>query len=167
MDKPLRADPGPRFWTKVEKSESCWVWIGARSDKGYGTFWDNTINKHIHVHRLSYEIHRGPIPRGLMVLHDCPSGDNRACINPDHLWTGTARDNTQDMIKKGRDKFPQGMPGEANPAAKLTAADVADIRKRLNEGETMRSIARSFSVARGTIAFIKTGVTWIGVAAAI
>lgn len=86
-----------RFWAKVDKTPECWNWTGGCNDRGYGTF----ANGHGHqlAHRYAYEISSGSIPDGVFVLHRC---DNRRCVNPSHLWLGTAQDNTADMIAKGR-----------------------------------------------------------------
>lgn len=90
-----------RFWAKVQKTESCWLWTGAIRDKGYGAFGVSraTIES---AHRVSWILTHGPIPNGLWVLHNCPDGDNPACVNPEHLWLGTAMDNNQDMSRKGK-----------------------------------------------------------------
>ena len=94
-----------RFWNKVEKGkpDACWNWIGAKHPFGYGDIRlgggsrQRTI--HIRAHRFSYELHHGPIPAGLDVCHSC---DNPTCVNPHHLFVGTARDNVLDAIRNNR-----------------------------------------------------------------
>ena len=76
----------------------CWLWTGPSSD-GYGDF--RIGGKRILAHRLSYELHIGPIPDGMFVCHKC---DVRCCINPAHLFAGTSGDNALDMYAKGRDR---------------------------------------------------------------
>lgn len=78
-----------RFWAKVQKTDGCWAWVGARSDTGYGSF---QVNAHrVGPHRFSYELLVGPIPKGLTIDHLCR---NRLCVNPNHLEVTTMRDNT-------------------------------------------------------------------------
>ncbi len=93
-----------RFWQQVAiiPEHSCWEWLGAKSPKGYGTFGAN--RKHFQAHRFSWQIHFGPIPDGLLVCHKC---DNPSCVRPEHLFLGTALDNTRDMINKGRNRLPE------------------------------------------------------------
>lgn len=84
-----------RFMGKVQKLHSCWFWIASKRNTGYGAF--KIYGKVIDAHRVSYMIHKGDIPYGLLVCHSC---DNRLCVNPDHLWLGTYRDNVRDMYRK-------------------------------------------------------------------
>jgi hypothetical protein len=87
-----------RFWAKIEKTNSCWIWKGATSPSGHGRFKINGLM--YGPHRISYEIHKGPIPKGMYICHRCPNGDNASCCNPDHLYVGTASDNAQDEVRK-------------------------------------------------------------------
>jgi hypothetical protein len=95
----LRIDAETRFWTNVEKTESCWIWK-AKTAKGYGYLSVN--GKSTRAHRFSWELHNGPIPDGMIVCHNCPSGDNPGCVNPTHLWLGTDAENAADKTAKGR-----------------------------------------------------------------
>ena len=86
-----------RFWVKVVRGPDCWNWNGGKLVEGYGRFVDR--GKYVLAHRVSWEIHNGPIPEGLCVLHRC---DNPPCTNPDHLFVGTHGDNARDRAAKGR-----------------------------------------------------------------
>ena len=88
-----------RFWNKVDKSGVCWLWT-ASTRYGYGRL--KVGARRIQAHRVSWELHHGPIPEGLCVLHNCPGGDNPTCVNPAHLWLGTNQDNAADRDAKGR-----------------------------------------------------------------
>lgn len=89
-----------RFFENVNKTNSCWIWIGSKTSDGYGTFGYARII--YYAHRFSYEFHNGKIPKGMFVCHKC---DNPSCVNPEHLWVGTHSDNMKDASKKGRLKF--------------------------------------------------------------
>jgi len=97
-----------RFFDKVNKTETCWLWTaGSRGKTGYGAF--KIKGKVIDSHRVSYEIHKGEIPEKMYVCHTC---DNRKCVNPEHLFLGTAKDNWQDGFDKGRIKLLGGINTE-------------------------------------------------------
>jgi hypothetical protein len=97
-----------RFWEKVEKSDGCWEWKGGKVGDGvrektrYGRFATSTTRGNVVLvlpHRFSWELHHGPIPKGLFVLHAC---DNPPCVRPDHLLLGTQTANMLDASNKGR-----------------------------------------------------------------
>lgn len=89
-----------RFFDKVNKTDSCWIWTaGGRGKTGYGAFKLN--GKVIDSHRVSYTMHKGEIPKDLYVCHTC---DNRKCVNPDHLFLGSPKENWQDGFDKGKIK---------------------------------------------------------------
>jgi hypothetical protein len=132
----------------------CIEWTGCRNNFNYGKI-SNEEGKTVYAHRLVYELKYGPIPKGMVVLHRC---DNPPCCNEDHLFLGTKADNSSDMKSKGRQWRPTG---EKNKKARLTEADVIEIRRRLATGkETIKEISRSFGVALPTIDSIKAGRNW-------
>lgn len=92
--------PKENLWKHVKKTETCWLWTGAKTISGYGCMRVNGEN--IVAHRVSWEILNGDIPNGLCVLHKC---DVRPCIRPDHLFLGTRGDNARDAMSKGRHVF--------------------------------------------------------------
>lgn len=145
------------FWTRVNKGNFCWLWNGTKDTDGYGRIRHKGVTTG--AHRVSWEIHNGPIPFGLLVLHRC---DIRSCVNPKHLFVGNQKQNVLDMFSKGRQADNSG---EANPKAKLTWGQVRKIRgmvshKFHNVVNTHEKIARMFGVKKSTIAQIAYGRTW-------
>lgn len=141
------------FFDKIFYSiDGCWYWTGAIYKNGYGQIGFN--RKHQTVHRLSYELHKGKIPKHLCVLHSC---DNRLCVNPDHLSLGTHKENTKDMIKKGRKPL---FLGENASASKLRNEDVLNIRASYIGGESMISLAKKYGVRYQSIGAIIYRRTW-------
>ena len=130
-----------RFWNKVNKTDSCWLWIGSKNPKGYGKV--KYKRKTIAAHRFSYELHYGPIPIGMYVCHKC---DIRNCVNPEHLFLGTAQDNMDDKVNKGR----QGKGGGRQ--RKLTKDQIKEIQSLYVCGYLQGEIAEMYNVSSPTIA---------------
>lgn len=149
-------NPVERFWEKVERcGYGCWVWHGSCDTNGYGQLnvrSNGARARIIRVHRYSWEINRGPIPDGLHVLHRC---DNPPCVNPDHLFLGTARANADDRVAKGR-----SARGTSHGNAKLTPAEVRAARWRLAAGESRKSVALSLGVHAATASKIGQRSRW-------
>jgi len=137
-----------RFWSNVEKGLSCWNWTGSRSTNGYGRI--HFLGKRRAAHRVSWLIHHGEFP-SMCVLHTC---DNRLCVNPQHLWLGTARDNAQDMVAKGRHYYQT--PGRKR---KLNPEKVREIRS-LGAIMSAMKIADLYGVSACTISGILHRRLW-------
>jgi hypothetical protein len=137
-----------------EPNSGCWLWIGAQNNKGYGVISAKRGNrwKVVLASRFSYEKHRGSIPPGLCVLHKC---DTPICVNPDHLFVGTKRDNTDDALRKGRMHR-----GETSGSSKLKREQVLEIRSELAKGATHSSLAKRFDVSRPHITRIANRQYW-------
>ena len=144
-----------RFWEKVKRAgdNECWNWLGAKS-LGYGKL--GVKGRSVLATHISYEAHIGPIPDGMYILHHC---DNPSCVNPKHLYPGTAADNIRDCLERGRFRC-RDSEGEKNVRAKLTADQVREIRVEIEAGDVYPSIAAKFGVSRDTICNIKTRKTW-------
>jgi NUMOD4 motif/HNH endonuclease len=137
-----------------EPMSGCWLWTGEVNGAGYGYF--NLFNKRWISSRASYHALVDPVPDELVVCHHC---DMPSCINPQHLFLGTHKDNSQDMLKKGRNKTP-GMRGEALGHNKLTEAKVLEIRKLLSDGVKGSEIAKIMGVSNAAISRVKLNQYW-------
>lgn len=130
-----------RLLARIVKTDSCWLWPGATNGRGYGVIGGDAPERRMtYVHRLMWQYINGPIPDGLEILHSC---DVRNCVRPDHLSTGTHAENVRDQVEK--DRHRKGV--QMYWSAKLSEADVREIRRRHAAGETASSLARAFSVS--------------------
>lgn len=128
-----------------EPNSGCWLWIGAVNEFGYG------VTGKGRAHRISYEQHKGVIPAGLCILHKC---DVPSCVNPDHLFAGTKRDNLVDMYRKGRGRPPRG---EGCHNHRLTEAQVCEIR---SSDKSARFLGAKYGVSHTAIIRIKSRRKW-------
>lgn len=146
---------GPRFWSKVNKSgpNGCWLFTGALDPSGYGRYVKSGGARL--AHRLSYEEANGPLGPGLFACHRC---DNPTCVNPDHLFAGTALDNVHDAIGKGR---LNPVRGSRTPAAKLTEEQAAVIK---HSSDPASAVAIRFGISKSVVWAIRSGQAWKHVA---
>lgn len=143
-----------RFREKTKPLESgCIEWQGARDKDGYGLFWFN--DRLVGAHKWAWEREKGPVPEGYQVCHDC---DYPACVNTDHMFTGTAKDNAEDREKKGRGNQATG---ENHGSAVLTRPIVDAIRREYQPGVVgyMR-LGKKYGVNPGTVRHIVKFEIW-------
>lgn len=146
-----------RFDAKyVVTSSGCWEWTGFIPKKGNGYPQISIGVSTYRASRVSYALFKGPIPKGMLVLHHC---DNRRCVNPDHLFAGTSTDNVRDAMSKDRHVY-----GTRHPLAKLNEQKVIEIRKRNEGGETLSGIAESFGVSKKLVLNVVNRKSWSHVA---
>lgn len=131
-----------RFWKYVSKTDKCWIWTGSKT-VGYGRFRSNVENRNVLAHRYSWELHNGKIPNGLFVCHHC---DNPSCVNPAHLFLGTAKDNSQDACHKGK---------PANH--KITPHNVIEIR---SSRDSIKTLTDMYHLSQSQIYGIKQRIYW-------
>ena len=149
-----------RFWRLVDVSGDCWMWTGARGARGHGKFSvprQGQVGRKrwvlVYAHRAALMISGVNVPDDKLVCHRC---NNPSCVRPDHLYVGTAMDNTNDRVLFGRN-----LVGELNHKAKLSAADVVEIRRKYTGkyGELAR-IGREYGVCGQRVGLIVRGLTW-------
>lgn len=175
---PTRRPLEERFWEKVDKngptishmSTPCWLWTASKDGGGYG-FIGLGNGKLGKAHKVSWELHNGPIPHGQCVLHRC---DFPECSNPEHLFLGTQKDNAEDREKKGRGNRPSGdqHPARLHPEylargghhgnAVLTNEQAAAMRREYtgHYGDTIR-LARRYGVDRQTVRRVLKNKTYV------
>lgn len=136
---------------KINKRTGCWEWCGDLSPNGYG--WFHVASRPHNAHRFAYELFVGEIG-DKCVCHSC---DNRSCVNPDHLWLGTHKENMQDASRKGRTT-----QGEKGHHAKLKETEVIEILRRVGDGDlTQTEAAQEFDVSLSTVHDIIRGKSWV------
>lgn len=140
------------FWSRVVSTDhnSCWIWNGCTDRDGYGVL--QFEKRQYRAHRVSYQLLRSPVPDDLVVCHHC---DNPSCVNPHHLFVGTVSDNNADRISKGR-----SARGEKSARAKLTEADVLEIRRMAAANCRTKEIADKFKVSYYIVSLISRGDSW-------
>lgn len=169
-----------RFWAKVSKTDTCWLWTACTTHRGYGRL---QVDGHaLLAHRIAYALAYAPPPNDMLVCHHC---DNPTCVRPDHLFLGTPLDNRTDCIRKGRNPtgdqhwarvkpdhlargaqsgactMPERRPrGEKHGMARLTIEQVRDIRRRFDCGESSHHIALDYPVTQQNIISIIQRKTW-------
>lgn len=140
------------FWKHIQMGDGCWLWTARRDKYGYGLVKRNNPALNTKAHRRSWEIHFGPIPAGLSVMHRC---DNPPCVRPDHLALGTQADNNHDAASKFRYR-----QAEAHAHAKLTNAQVIEAREKASRGQETATLAAQYGVTTRTMHKLLTGQTW-------
>ena len=140
-----------KFWAKVRKTRTCWLWVGWMN-KGYGLVHRN--GKDHLVHRYSWRLAYGPIPKGKYVCHHC---DVKNCVRPIHLFLGTQTDNMRDMWRKGRG---HDVRGSKTGTAKLHERDIPVIKALRANKITFPAIAKRFNVSVGAIETVMYGKAW-------
>jgi len=151
-----------RFLEKINKRtpNGCWEWIGGCNEYGYGRFWNG--DRMVMAHRFSCKLFKDLIPEGKIVCHTC---DNPRCVNPDHLWLGTQKENIRDAIRKGRldpkelnqprgdnhwsRKHPERMNqscGDNHYCSKLTEKIVMEAREEYSSGTSIVVLANKYGV---------------------
>ena len=166
-----------KILNRHEKINDCWEWTGKIRNNGYGEYTHivNGNKKYILAHRGSYEVFKGKIQDGLYVCHSC---DNKKCVNPDHLWVGTGKDNMQDCLKKGRLKKTTGYKhteetkakfklrsrpqkkGEASWLSKLNEEKVLEIRELLEQNIKTKDIAEKYGISASQVNNIRNRTSW-------
>jgi hypothetical protein len=162
-----------RFMNKVEITKDCWIWKAANTPRGYGIF--TVKKKNIYAHRYSWSFVNGEIPEGMVICHRC---DNPSCVNPDHLFIGTQKENLDDMKNKGRSPVGEKhrtkthpelvLRGEQIGTSKLSEEQVRKIREEYRPGKpgvksetSLTGLAKKYGVNFQTISKIINNKRWV------
>lgn len=139
------------FESYFTRGLGCWIWQGNKLKEGYGRFCFNGMKTR--AHRFSYELYCGPIKNGLLVCHSC---DTPACVNPEHLWLGTTKENIRDAASKNRLSH-----GESHKSSKITKKTAYEIRgEYARKSIGQEELARKYGVSRGCVIGIVKNRTW-------
>lgn len=143
------------FWLKINKKENgCWDWALSKTEFGYGRVSLGASAKGLKTHQVAYALAYGAIPEDKNVLHHC---DNRLCCNPEHLFLGTKKDNTHDMMQKGRMCAPPIHFGEKHHKAKFDKETAIKIARDLRSAS---KVAKDYGIHISTVYRIKNKKTW-------
>lgn len=153
-----------KFLQKVEKTESCWLWIGNKRNKNrdsYGVM--SFLGKKVDTHRIAYILFKGSIPDGMYVCHTC---DVKLCVNPDHLWLGTQQQNMQDAKKKGRLVIPEGrrFTDGNKPLNRVQSEEQVKQMKIALKNMTIAQVAKQFKVKESFVKDLSSGRTYKNIA---
>jgi hypothetical protein len=145
-----------RFEKYYTPTEGCWIWFGAKNRKGYGQLGITVGSKKTtaRAHRIAYEKYIGSIPKGVLVLHKC---DVPACVNPEHLFLGTDKDNAIDRNAKKRNRSNKG---ENNHTCKTSIHTVTTIKQMLKAGFSRKELVEFFHKTKNIVDCIATGKSW-------
>lgn len=146
MKKATTLERWARRANTSQGADSCWLWMGSTKDGRYGAF------NGTRAHRAAWSLFRFPIPNGLHVLHRC---DVPLCVNPEHLFLGTIQDNASDRVAKGRQS-----KGEHRPTAKLSLAQVGEVKSLVGRGMKLREVASRFGIHNSHVSRICNRKRW-------
>lgn len=141
-----------RFWDKVKKTETCWLWNATVGTNGYPQFYLN--GRHRAAHRISWEMSNGSIPEGMCVCHTC---DITHCVRPDHLFLGSNQENILDRVRKGRSYRPGS---DLISGRKLTDSQALELIQKRKAGATLSSLANEYGLNCPAVSAIINGKSW-------
>lgn len=165
MERRKQKPLADRFWKLVEirGDDECWLWTGYKNKAGYGKIHGGEVHNWfpLYAHRVSWDLSHPndtakPGRNADVICHTC---DNPACVNPNHLWKGTHKDNARDMIEKGRMRIGD-RGGSKNGRAILKESDIPKILLSRKQGMQYKDIAKKFGVSISSISDILNGRHW-------
>ena len=140
----------------IIRTDSCWSWKGMIRKDGYGVINGGGYNNKMLLHRVSWLIHYGEIPKGMYVCHKC---DTHICSSPACLFLGTQKDNVVDMISKGR-RRKSYLKGEMNGEATISDKIALEVKTLLKDGIKSVDICRKYNLSKSLVSKIKNNKTW-------